>query len=181
MIQPVTLTIRTTKVESHWNYFLALERDLDVLSRYVEFHDDNFKCFSLEIGRILLGAGAEVDVVCKLICRSRGVESDNILTHRTGVTAVFPDIPNFKVQLLKFGLVEKTPWQNWQEADKPPDWWSAHNKVKHERDEHYAKANLGHALNAVAGLFVVGPAPVPRQGAGGAAATQPTAPQRGRR
>ena len=62
------MAIQTTKPEAHWNYFLAIERDLEILSRYVEFDEKNFKCFSIEIARIALAAGAEVDVVCKQMC-----------------------------------------------------------------------------------------------------------------
>ncbi|HLA26797.1 MAG TPA: hypothetical protein VJZ49_02765 [Syntrophales bacterium] len=50
---------------AHWNYFLALEKDIEVLSRYVEFTQKNFTCYSLEILRILFSAASEVDVVAK--------------------------------------------------------------------------------------------------------------------
>ena len=35
------MAIQVGKVRSHWNYFLAIERDLEVLSRYVEFDESN--------------------------------------------------------------------------------------------------------------------------------------------
>lgn len=54
----------------HWNYFLAVERDVELLSRFLDFDPRNFDCFSLEIARILLAAGAETDVVCKQICQA---------------------------------------------------------------------------------------------------------------
>ena len=145
--------IRTTKTASHWNYFLAIERDLDVLSRYVEFHDDNFKCYSLEIARILLAAGAEADVVCKLLYQPGGSKSDGIDAHRKQITTLFPALPTFGVQIPQFGM-KLEPWVNWTSA-KSPDWWMAYNKIKHERDSHFHLANLLNALNAVAGLFVV--------------------------
>lgn len=40
----------------HWNYFLALERDLEVLSRYVEFANRNYKTYSIELAHLLFGA-----------------------------------------------------------------------------------------------------------------------------
>lgn len=60
----------------HWNYFLALEHDLEILSRYVEFEERNFDCFSIESARILLAAASETDVVCKMICKSIDPASD---------------------------------------------------------------------------------------------------------
>ena len=43
-------------IESHWNYFLAIEDDLERLSRHIEFDERNFKCFTIEISRILLAS-----------------------------------------------------------------------------------------------------------------------------
>ena len=53
----------------HWNYFLALERDLETVSRYVEFTPDNYKIYSIELAHLLFAAASEVDVIAKLLCR----------------------------------------------------------------------------------------------------------------
>ena len=50
--------IRTQKIEPHWNYLLAIERQLDEISRFVEFDKKNFDCFSIEIARLLLTSAA---------------------------------------------------------------------------------------------------------------------------
>ena len=63
------MAIQAKRIEPHWNYLLAIERDVERLSRYIEFDKRNFDCFSLEIARVLLASGAEVDVVCKQLCR----------------------------------------------------------------------------------------------------------------
>jgi len=148
--------IQTHKIEPHWNYLLAIERDLDELSRYVEFDKKNFDCFSIEIARILLASGAEVDVVCKQICRAIDAQSaaDNIYKYRSLIKRGFPPIPQFVVLLPRFGLRLK-PWDEWNKANGVPFWWTAYNKIKHKRDSEYKRANLKNALNAVAGLFVM--------------------------
>jgi hypothetical protein len=147
--------IRSQRIEQHWNYFLAIERDVDVLSRYVEFHKDNFDCFSIEIARILLVSAAEVDVVCKQICQ--GVDANSsaqtINNYRDELSPVYQDIPQFKILLPRFGLT-LTPWDEWSKANGVPVWWTAYNKTKHNRNSNYEEANLKNALNAVAGLFV---------------------------
>jgi len=61
--------IHSEKIETHWNYLLSIENDLETVSRFVELHKDNFQCFSIEISRLLMAASAEVDVVCKQICK----------------------------------------------------------------------------------------------------------------
>ncbi len=148
--------IHAAKTKAHWNYFLAIERDLDVLSRYVEFDERNFKCFSIEIVRIVLAAGAEVDVVCKLMCRAKDPKSkaETINAYKTEIKSVVPRIPDFQVVVPRFGLTLQ-PWDEWRSPTGVPHWWTAYNKIKHQRDSEYHRANLKNALNAVAGLFVV--------------------------
>ena len=65
----------------HWNYFLALEADVENLSRYIEFKKDNFRVYSIEIAHILLASSSEVDVVAKQLCNEitpGGQESNNV-------------------------------------------------------------------------------------------------------
>ena len=148
--------IQTQKIEPHWNYLLAIEHDLVELSRYVEFDEKNFDCFSIEIARILLASGAEVDVVCKQICKAIDAKSRAAKIHlyRNEIKLKFPGIPRFQVLLPRFGLTLK-PWDEWNKPKGVPLWWTAYNKIKHQRDSEYQKANLKNALNAVAGLFVM--------------------------
>lgn len=148
--------IHTTKTEAHWNYFLAIERDLEVLSRYMEFDKRNFKCFSIEIARIILAACAEVDVVCKQMCRANNSNStaENINAYRTEIKSIVHGIPDFQVLMPRFGLTLR-PWDEWRSRTGVPIWWTAYNKIKHHRDSQYHQASLKNALNAVAGLFVV--------------------------
>ena len=62
------MAIKEKDKHLHWNYFLAVENDVEKLSRYIEFTKDNFKVYSLEMTHLLLAASSEVDVVAKLIC-----------------------------------------------------------------------------------------------------------------
>lgn len=148
--------ISAQNVEPHWNYLLAIEGDLKELSRYVEFDEKNFGCFSIEIARILLACGAEVDVVCKQVCKaiSQNSKARDIHTYRVELNQRYPNIPNFQVLMPRFGLT-LVPWDEWSKAHGVPDWWTAYNKVKHERDSEYQRASLKNALNAVGGLFVI--------------------------
>ena len=150
------MAIQTQKIEPHWNYFLALERNLDEVSRYVEFNESNFACFSIEIARILLTCGAEVDVVCKQICRAINPNSraNKIDAYRNEIMSSFPSVAGFEVLLPQFGLTLR-PWDEWSEPNGVPLWWTAYNKTKHHRDAEYHRANLKNMLNAIAGLFVM--------------------------
>lgn len=147
--------IETTPIQTHWNFLLAIEDDLSRLSRYVEFRKDNFKCYSLEIARIILASGAEVDVVCKQICENLDGSSSasNIHQYRDEIKPVYSQMQDFVVLMPRYGL-RLVPWDEWKKTDGVPLWWTAYNKVKHHRDSEYSQANLHNALNAVAGLFV---------------------------
>lgn len=148
--------IHTLKIEPHWNYLLAVERDVEKISRYVEFDPKNFECFSIELARLLLACGAEIDVVCKQICRALNQNSraESIGKYKTEIVAAYPDVPTFEVQIPRFGLVLH-PWDEWRKPKGQPLWWTAYNKTKHQRDSEYHRANLKNTLNAVAGLFVM--------------------------
>ncbi|MGA9755633.1 MAG: hypothetical protein WBV23_10875 [Desulfobaccales bacterium] len=150
------MAITFKKIETHWNYLLAIEGDLGRLSRFIEFDERNFDCFSIEISRILLTSGAEVDVVCKQICKKLNPRSsaDRIHPYQNEILASYPTIPDFKVLLPRYGLT-LAPWSNWNVPNNPPDWWTAYNKIKHHRDAEYHQANLKNALNAVSGLFIM--------------------------
>ena len=150
------MVIEARKIQVHWNYLLAIEDDLDRLSRYIEFDKKNFECFSIEISRIILTSAAEVDVVCKQICKKLKPESsaEDIHQYREEIKPVYNEIPNFKIMVPRHGLI-LTPWDNWKEERGVPFWWTAYNKIKHHRDSEYYQANLKNALNSVAGLLVM--------------------------
>ena len=150
------MAIQTSTIEPHWNYFLALDGDLARLARYVEFHSKNFDCFSVEIARVLLAAAAEVDVVAKQLCEilRPGCGADGINAYRDVIVAGLPDVANFEIQIPRYGL-QLVPWDEWKVPNGVPLWWTANNKVKHERHTHFDHATLKHALNAVGALFVL--------------------------
>lgn len=150
------MAIQTNKIDQHWNYFLAIERDLENLARYIEFDQRNFDCFSIECARILLAAGAEVDVVSKLICKSMNSRSraNNIQMYKKEIKKHYPGIPNFKVSIERFGMTLE-PWDEWKKVKGHPFWWKAYTETKHRRDTQYHLASLKNSLNAIAGLYVL--------------------------
>ena len=111
----------------------------------------------LKVDIILAHGGVlEADVVCKQHCLARDPASsaDNIRKYRHEIAPAFPVIPGFEVLIPRYGLRLK-PWENWGDPDGVPDWWTASNKIKHQRATEYHRASLKNVLNAVAGLFVI--------------------------
>ena len=137
----------------HWNYFLSIEQDVIHLARYVEFHPDNMDTFSIEIGRLLMTAAQEVDVLAKQLCQHHDDRSKKEGEYRVFIRLKYPKLPSLIVTIPRYGL-QYNPYGNWAE-DTTPDWWTANNKVKHDRHTHYAKASLGYMLRAVSGLLLM--------------------------
>jgi hypothetical protein len=139
----------------HWRYFLSLEEDVVRLSRFVEFSKQNYATFSVEMTRLVLSAGSEVDVVAKQLCRAADTasEAQTMNQYRPVLRAAYPQIEQFTVEIPRFGL-SFGPWRSWTHDENPP-WWRAYNHVKHHRHERFGEANLENTLGAMAGLLVL--------------------------
>jgi hypothetical protein len=143
------VTIRFKEPRVHWNYFLALETDVVRLARFIEFREDNFSTYSIELARVIMTAASEVDVIAKLVCKRIRPDAPhrNIGRYAETILAVDPPLSTLTVLVPRFGLT-LSPWISWT-ATTPPIWWTAYNSVKHHRDTQFREASLGNALNAV--------------------------------
>jgi hypothetical protein len=146
--------IHYEKSKIHWNYFLAIQQDFELLSRYIEFSEENNETFSIELARIIMSASQEVDVIMKGICSLLDEDNaDNINDYRKVVKEKLSDLIDEEVFIARFGMTSQ-PWQNWL-GDENPIWWRANNKIKHQRTNHFQKANLKNAFNALGALLIV--------------------------
>lgn len=149
--------IKTTKSKIHWNYFIALEHDLEIISRYIEFNKHNFNVYSTELAHLLFAAASEVDVVAKLLCKRLKPEEKarNMDQYRPILLEKLSDLPKDKVVVPRYGLTLK-PFDSWIELENGnPLWWKNYNDVKHERNAHFDKATLKNALNALSALLIL--------------------------
>ncbi|WP_394809320.1 hypothetical protein [Nitrosomonas sp.] len=139
----------------HWNYFLALERDLDVVSRYIEFCEPNFSVYSIELAHLLFAAASEVDIVAKLLSErvAPAMPRGNINEYKAVLLSAIPDLPTAEVFVSRYGLSFK-PWLNWAGTDNPV-WWRSYNNVKHERDAYFQEATLKNSLDALGALLLL--------------------------
>jgi len=150
------VSIRHHEIPSHWNYFLCIEKDIERLSRYIEFSEANEKVYSIELARLLMTASAEADVIVKALCRAINPNSSatSINAYQIELLAAFPMLPSAEVSLPRYGLTFH-PWTNWKDDKNPPAWWTGNNKVKHHRSEKFTEANLKNVLNSVAALLAL--------------------------
>ena len=141
----------------HWAFFETIDEDLHEYSRYLEFHKDNFKAYSVNLVRLYLSICSEIDVLLKLICAKLGKPAKNsgINHYRDVISKQFPNFGYFRVLIRPMGRVAQ-PWPKWRRKSKGhPEWWRSYNNVKHERNLYFAQANLQNVLLSAAGLYVV--------------------------
>ena len=140
----------------HWNYFLALEEDLERASRYVELVDANGPTYSLEFAHLLFAAAAEVEVVAISLCHlfdqksTASAFADCIAPLRK----TFPQMWQERVFVPRTGLVLQ-PLAEWERRkNNKPLWWQSYNHVKHARHSAFEQATMKHAANALVVLFL---------------------------
>lgn len=140
----------------HWPYYLSLESDVDRLSRYIEFTEDNYSTYSAELVCIFLSIGSEVDVVMKEVCAIVSPSSvlSNIDSYKKVIKTEIPSLITESAISSKFGLYFK-PWEKWEATRGNPVWWKQYNNVKHQRNDFYSQANLKNVLEALAALYIV--------------------------
>ena len=142
---------RRTQTSSlvHWNYFLSIEKDVLELSRFIEFSGSNLNTYSTEIARILMSATQECDVLLKQVCLN---SHSNEQGYRADIPQQHPLFCDQKVLLPRYDL-SFTPFTEWKQG-KTPSWWTANNKVKHERHNKFEMASLENMLNSVSALLL---------------------------
>lgn len=144
---------------TYWNYFIALEEDLYKISRYIEFNKDNFKTYSIELAKLLISASSQVDVVLRDVCSKYSSKAKKDLKIGDFIETIEQRFSwiNTEVQIIKHGL-KLCPFDNLKNVrkeDKRPKWWTAYNKIKHNMDTEYNRANLKNTLNSMGALFLV--------------------------
>ena len=168
-------------VKSYWNYYLELEDQFIATKKFVEFDVSNFTTYSVEYLKLFQAVCSEIDVVAKILAEEYDVafkklENKNIQKWGYYLQSAYPCLETISVLFNnEFSLY---PWQNWKyekytdkngalryrllQGKETPFWWTAYNKVKHERTSHfkdgkvnYSRANQKNLIYAFAALFVL--------------------------
>ena len=101
-------------------------------------------------------AGAELDMVFKQLCDKLDPSKShsNINEYFDIVISVFPGILTRERYVRGYGIVLK-PFDGWTRGANPGWWSDGYNKIKHERNAHFEKANLKVALDIIAALSII--------------------------
>lgn len=148
------------RTPSHYvRAFLLIQADLQKLFEYIEPSDESVSTYSYRIHELLMRTCIEIEANFKAIL------SENKFT---------PD-PKKKVNIDVYKKVNKThhlssyqvvlpiwngasriwkPFEQWK-FDKALPWYQAYNASKHDRQEHFKKANLEMLIMSVSGLLLL--------------------------
>lgn len=140
-------------INSHWDFFLAIDSDFGLISRYIVPCKHNKNVFSLELARILMTATQECDVIPKSICIRKGNTTNKEGDYRSFFNEHYPRITDIKICSPRFKM-DFIPFKSWKD-DITPAWLSANNKIKHNRSTEFRKAILSNTMLAISGLYVV--------------------------
>jgi hypothetical protein len=168
-------------VRSYWNYYIELEEQLISTKRFVDFDRSNNKTFSIEYLKLLQATCSEIDVVAKIMAGRidpsfKLLRNKNIQKWGLVIQNAFSNIERMTVRFNND--YDLAPWNNWAyekystnegktsyrliNGKQTPEWWTAYNKVKHERTSaygsgqtHYVRANLENLIFAMAALYIL--------------------------
>lgn len=151
--------------KAYWANYVSLEKEFLTTLNYVTLDFENFDTFSGAYIKLMLEIGSEVDVVLKFYCKmlQDSFSGDKISDYRRLINSEKSDFYEQKVKLINKSFTIR-PWINWGFSNPcNPYWWTAYNKIKHERTnygtinsvskEYYKFANLRNVLYAMAGLY----------------------------
>lgn len=144
-------------IRHFWNYFITLENDLVNISRYIELAEDNFSTYSIELEKLLFSACSDFEVVAKeLALLMTDSKPNNIEKIHEFLSSHLHEIFSLEVGIDRYGIKLK-PFEDWSKKEEYTllPWWTSYNKVKHQRTEHYSKANLNNALNSLSALLII--------------------------
>lgn len=130
--------------------FLQLEQQLLEFSDYVPFTSESHKIVSPKFAPIILEACSLIESIFK-----RNLNDNRRLTFLSYAAELDPmlDLSAATTLLLAPTLDFLKPFHDW--TSKPPFWWDAYNKIKHDRFQHYDSASYLTTVNTLAALHQV--------------------------
>ena len=169
--------------KSYWNYYIELEDQFISTKRYVAFDRANYKTFSLEYLKLLEAVCSEIDVVGKEIAHQID-PSFKINDTTTNIQKWWFVIQQWFIEdvlqpIKMIDDMEFSPWKEYkivqlknkkgslyyklEDGVKTPSWWTAYNKVKHNRtlddpetqEQYFHRANLENLCNAFSALYLL--------------------------
>jgi len=141
-------------VEFIFRSYQIFEKKFADFLRTLPLTTENEKAWSPELVGLFLDVSSMVDSVARHIVGKSAAKKThelNIIDFEKHLLSK-EHIIDSRVAVYVYPLKVIPPYDGYREAD---GWWKVYSSLKHNRIEHYTKANLVNTLNALAGLFLV--------------------------
>lgn len=143
--------ISSDTLNSIWNYYLSLERDLEDTSRYIEPKGQE-NVHSFEFAKLLVLSCTELESVLKLICyECTGEKKGNFGQYKETILSNYPNIVFAEVYISRWGKTLR-PFENWNIGKL--SWWTAYGNVKHNRENHFHEATYQNVIFSLSALYI---------------------------
>ena len=142
------------ELQGLWYYFLCIEGDLNVTSRYIEPNGQE-KVYSFEFYKIIVLSCTEIENSFKQICKNIDPEGscNNIAEYKGTILKKHPKIVDTRVIVPRWNAKNIYPFKEWQDGGL--SWWDAYTALKHHRGSSFNKATYKNAVYALAALYVL--------------------------
>lgn len=145
-------------IRNYWRYYKELENELLSVRKYIEFHEDNFNTFSIELLKLYQAICSEIDVIGNAIAHEiddsfKPEDKKNNIYKWWYIVQNEPYLNRDKaindVEVTLIDEINIKPWEDFiieKYNDKKgntrykaigkkstPVWWAAYNSVKHSR------------------------------------------------
>lgn len=132
---------------------VSLMRSLERVCQTVHPCNETFGAYGHEIRNLLILACTEVETHWKAVLAANGVIKDRYSTNDYVSLQSAMRLGEYSIKLNYYPwLPAFRPFEKWGTSGRPTQelgWYSAYNKVKHDREQHFAQATLLNAINAV--------------------------------
>lgn len=154
--------------------YLNIERKLKEIFDYIEPAKGNLSVFSFELYGLFLRACAEVELNCKAIMESNGVNKKQFSMNDYVKLDKSSKLSKYRLEYKKLRFVDNNivryeskvlcPFEQFEiylnatqkDGISPsPKWYSEYNEVKHNREQNFEMATLDNCMMAVAAILVL--------------------------
>lgn len=148
----VELTLTKEQLNSIWNYYLSLERDMSNTSQYIEPSGQE-QVYSFEFAKILVLSCTEAESLFKILCyETEKRKVGNISEYKRIILSQYPRIVEAEVSVSRLNKNIK-PFENW--GEEKLNWWDAYQEVKHNREKSFSMATYINAVTALAAVYIL--------------------------
>lgn len=151
--------MNTSELMRFWDYYQSVEKDLINTNQFVSHEKDNTFVYSNEFAKIILVAGAEVDVLLQEYCKLHDEPGAGNMKHYSAILKKYEFTEYYTLNEIMFSTpyMEIVPWEGF-DPEQPHagiEWWKNYQSIKHNRFYSFRKANLQTAIRAVASQYFI--------------------------